>query len=274
MDEVGQRFTRTSDNYLDNNEHLLPELPTGAHHRNSSSQENAAQPRATARPYTERHTVNYQHLSILEAASLIINKMIGTGIFTTPGLILHLTQNKGLALALWILGGFYAAVCLLVYLDYGTGLPYNGAELIYLTRVYDFSKTKMLPPILFASFFVVLYHTAGNAISAARFMIIASEVSRNSTLADALANSINTNVTADGTCLASSVDYEPSSVAVKSYAILVLALDWGYQSQNGNSFVRLSAFIYIAYSYNGWENACYILGQVNKDDASWRPKIR
>jgi hypothetical protein len=62
------------------------------------------------RPWTERHTVNNQYLSTLEAASLIVNKMIGTGIFTTPGLILFLTQNKALALSLWVIGGIYAAM--------------------------------------------------------------------------------------------------------------------------------------------------------------------
>ena len=60
--------------------------------------------------WTERHTVKKQYLTILEAASLIVNKMIGTGIFTTPGMVLALTQSKTLALSFWIVGGLYAAI--------------------------------------------------------------------------------------------------------------------------------------------------------------------
>lgn len=75
--------------------------------------------------WTETRTVKKRYLSTFEAASLIVNKMIGAGnhtisrleilliqkgIFTTPGLVLQLTQSKGLALALWIIGGFYAGL--------------------------------------------------------------------------------------------------------------------------------------------------------------------
>lgn len=60
--------------------------------------------------WTETKTVKNRHLSTIEAASLIVNKMIGTGIFTTPGIVLQLTQSKKVALGLWILGGFYAGL--------------------------------------------------------------------------------------------------------------------------------------------------------------------
>ena len=40
-----------------------------------------------------------------DISSLIINKMVGTGIFTGPPLVLMYTQHKGEAFALWV-GGF------------------------------------------------------------------------------------------------------------------------------------------------------------------------
>lgn len=64
----------------------------------------------TAASWTERRRLKRQYLSAVEAASLIVNKMIGTGIFTTPGAVLALTQDKRLALGLWIAGAFYAAL--------------------------------------------------------------------------------------------------------------------------------------------------------------------
>ena len=65
---------------------------------------------AASSEWDERHTVQKQYLTILEAASLIVNKMIGTGIFATPGMVLALTQNKSLALGFWVIGGLYAAI--------------------------------------------------------------------------------------------------------------------------------------------------------------------
>lgn len=48
-----------------------------------------------------------QTLGAFDIASFNINKMIGTGIFTTPGTILLLTGNKTVALAIWIVGWVY-----------------------------------------------------------------------------------------------------------------------------------------------------------------------
>jgi len=43
----------------------------------------------------------------LDVAALIINKMIGSGIFTGPYHVLLYTQNKSLAIGLWVLGFAY-----------------------------------------------------------------------------------------------------------------------------------------------------------------------
>lgn len=46
-------------------------------------------------------------LKTLDVFSLIVNKMIGTGIFTAPVQVLLATQSKQLALGLWALGFIY-----------------------------------------------------------------------------------------------------------------------------------------------------------------------
>lgn len=48
-----------------------------------------------------------QTLGAFGIASFNINKMIGTGIFTTPSTILLLTRNKSETLAIWIVGWAY-----------------------------------------------------------------------------------------------------------------------------------------------------------------------
>jgi hypothetical protein len=46
-------------------------------------------------------------LNTFDVFSLIVNKMVGTGIFTAPAQVLLATQSKQLALALWALGFIY-----------------------------------------------------------------------------------------------------------------------------------------------------------------------
>jgi hypothetical protein len=88
-------------------------------------------------------------LTEISVACLIINKMIGTGIYTTPGIVLLLCGNKILALFLWLFGGLYsylrfaipliietktanASSSIYIYLEYGLAWPYNGGEFFYV----------------------------------------------------------------------------------------------------------------------------------------------
>jgi hypothetical protein len=49
-----------------------------------------------------------RHLTFLNVAALVIDQMVGAGIFTTPGLVLGLTKSKPIALVLWGLGGVHS----------------------------------------------------------------------------------------------------------------------------------------------------------------------
>lgn len=49
----------------------------------------------------------HQILDRWDVAALIINEMVGTGIFTSPPLVLRFTQSKSEAMFLWILGLVY-----------------------------------------------------------------------------------------------------------------------------------------------------------------------
>jgi hypothetical protein len=88
-----------------------------------------------------------------DVASLIINKMIGTGIFTAPWTVLSMTRSPGLALGLWIIGFIYTGIrfepiisyarlvinlldsySMLVYLEFARKLPHTGGELIYVSK--------------------------------------------------------------------------------------------------------------------------------------------
>ena len=65
---------------------------------------NVARPESNQRVFYEPIPETHR-LGTLSTAALIINKMIGTGIFSKPSDILRLTGSKGGALFLWVAGG-------------------------------------------------------------------------------------------------------------------------------------------------------------------------
>ncbi|PNP84161.1 hypothetical protein FNYG_02849 [Fusarium nygamai] len=79
-------------------------------------------------------------LGFFDVFSLIVNKMIGTGIYTSPTAVFLLTGNKSLTLGLFAVGFLYCLMSTTIYLQFAEVLPYNGGELIYLDEVTSHVK--------------------------------------------------------------------------------------------------------------------------------------
>lgn len=81
---------------------LAPEAPgsSGGHDDNDAQSVSSA--------WTESTLVPRRSLGSVQCSSMMINQMIGTGIFTTPGYVLQLTKSKPLALGLWVVVGIYS----------------------------------------------------------------------------------------------------------------------------------------------------------------------
>jgi hypothetical protein len=84
-----------------------------AHRTMATSESRAA---TTAYDYSRRRPSDTSEATVIEApmgkldvASVIFNKMVGTGIFTTPGQVLVSTGSKKASLVLWALGGLWTA---------------------------------------------------------------------------------------------------------------------------------------------------------------------
>lgn len=87
--------------------------------------------------WSESSNVPRRDLGFLQIFSLIVNSVVGTGIFTQPGLVLALTKSKPIALGLWVAGSAYTAVTLFVFLEYGTALPFNGGPMVYVSEAFQ-----------------------------------------------------------------------------------------------------------------------------------------
>ncbi|EPS35754.1 hypothetical protein H072_10698 [Dactylellina haptotyla CBS 200.50] len=103
-----------------------------------------------------------RNLGWFHVYSLIVSRIIGSGIFATPGSIYRSVGSIGLSLLLWFLGAIIAACALTVSLEYGCMLPRSGGEKVYLEFTY--AKPKYLASILFAFYTIFLYTGASNCI--------------------------------------------------------------------------------------------------------------
>ena len=60
--------------------------------------------------WSEARNLPKRNLGLLQAISLVINLVIGSGIFINPGYVLASTRSKAICLVLWAAGGVYTAI--------------------------------------------------------------------------------------------------------------------------------------------------------------------
>lgn len=102
---------------------------------------------------------------------LVISRVIGSGIFATPGTILTAVHSPGLALLLWLVGAIIAACGLAVSIEFGTMLPRSGGYKVYLEYVYR--KPRFLASTLVAVHAVLLGFTSSNCVIFSRYVLFA-----------------------------------------------------------------------------------------------------
>ncbi|TGO38626.1 hypothetical protein BHYA_0071g00370 [Botrytis hyacinthi] len=112
-----------------------------------------------------------RNLSWSSAYILVISRVIGSGIFATPGPILKTTGSIGLALLLWVAGSILAWLGLQISLEYGCMLPRSGGEKVYLEFTYP--RPRFLASTLVAVQAVLLGFTASNCIVFGEYVLFA-----------------------------------------------------------------------------------------------------
>ncbi|KAK2923767.1 Amino acid/polyamine transporter I [Fusarium oxysporum f. sp. vasinfectum] len=192
---------------------------------------------------------NKRQIGVLSASMLIFNRVIGTGIFATPGSILALLGSPGLALIIWVVGSIIAAAGTAVYLEWGTGIPKNGGEKNYLEFIYR--KPKFLVTGIYASYILLMGWASGNSVVFGEYILHAAntEVDRWNQRGIGLA------------CITT------------AFLIHGCALKWGLRLQNPNNFKNafegttgsaygvVTALYNVIWSFVGYSNANYALSE-------------
>ncbi|KAJ5389715.1 uncharacterized protein N7496_000783 [Penicillium cataractarum] len=169
---------------------------------------------------------NRRQLGVFSATLLIFNRVIGTGIFATPGTILSLSGSVGLSLFMWVIGTFIAMAGTAVYMEWGTAIPKNGGEKNYLEYVYR--KPKFLATAMFAAYAFLLGWAASNSVVFGQYILNAAEIE------------------------VDRWNQRGIGLACLSAAFLVhsIALKWGIRLQNLLGIIKLIIILFIVVA--GW----------------------
>ncbi|TPX55885.1 hypothetical protein PhCBS80983_g04941 [Powellomyces hirtus] len=110
-----------------------------------------------------------RQLGVVSATFLIVNRIIGTGVFATTSTILAQSGSVGMSLIYWAIGAAIAVTGYLVYAEFASAIPRNGGELNYLQHIYR--KPKFLVAAMYGAQALLLGQAAGNAYTAGRYLI-------------------------------------------------------------------------------------------------------
>lgn len=112
-----------------------------------------------------------RNLTWTSAYMLTVSRIVGSGIFATPGNIYKSVGSIGLALSIWIVGVAIAACGLAVSMELGCMLPRSGGHKVYLEFMYR--RPRFLASTLVAVQAVVLGFTASNCIVFGEYVLVA-----------------------------------------------------------------------------------------------------
>src|SRR5579884_563317 len=77
-----------------------------------------------------------RQLGIVSATALVVSNMVGTGIFTTTGILGGQLGSPSIVLSIWIFGAICALAGAFCYSELGINFPSPGGEYVYLTEAF------------------------------------------------------------------------------------------------------------------------------------------
>ena len=106
----------------------------------------------------------------LSVVVLILQGVVGTGIFSTPGSVLKSMGSIGSTYVLWLLCFFLPLFSIYIYIEYAGYFPRrNGGDVAYLEKAYP--KPKFLVPTVYAAVSVVLSYTTTSALAFGQYIL-------------------------------------------------------------------------------------------------------
>ncbi|KLO17392.1 amino acid transporter [Schizopora paradoxa] len=224
-------------------------------------------------------------VTLLSCVMLNLGQILGSGIFSTPGVILNSVGSVGMLLLFWIIAPIFCFASLAVYSELASMFPNrSGAEVVYLEQAYP--RPKFLVPISFAVTTVLLSFSATNSIVFAQYFMTLFDIQITSFRQSYIALSVaGFSVAVVAVSTKWSLRAVNAITLVKVLSNIFVALTgvavllkltkisqpfenfrdpWADTSFNGNSLA--TALVKTHFAYVGWGNAFNVLGEVRSRD--------
>ncbi|KAI0063740.1 high affinity methionine permease [Artomyces pyxidatus] len=221
-----------------------------------------------------------RHLGVFSCTLLIIGRIIGTGIFSTPASILGSVGSVGASLMLWVLGFVLSFCGLFVWLEYGTMFPRSGGEKVYLEAVYK--RPKYLVTVIFAANAILLGFTASGCLVFAQNILVSAGHSADRWVVRGIALGVIFFVTLLHGLTPRLGVYLMNILSVIKIVILVFIVITGWVVLSGKTRIKdphanfhdafagsshssndyATATFKVLNAYAGWSNVNYVLNEV------------
>ncbi|KAJ7160104.1 amino acid transporter [Mycena filopes] len=221
-----------------------------------------------------------RHLGVFSCTMLIVGRIIGTGIFSTPSSILGSVGSVGASLMLWVLGFAMSFCGLFIWLELGTMIPRSGGEKVYLEAVYR--RPRYLATVVFAMNAILLGFTSAGCIVFAQSVLLAAEQPNSLWAVRGIAVGVIVFVTLLHGLTPKLGILVMNALSLFKIAILLVIVIAGWvvlsgkthvpdphlnfrdafagSSQSGNDYA--TATFKVLFAYSGWSNINYVMNDV------------
>lgn len=222
------------------------------------------------------------HLGLMSTIFLIVGRIVGTGIFSTPSSITSSVGSVGAALMLWVLGLLLAAAGLACWLELGCMIPRSGGSKVYLEAA--FRRPRLLATVFFGFQAVLLGFTSSGCIVFASNIAVAANHTATEWEKRGIAIAVIVAVTLLHTFTPKIGVHGMNAISALKVAILVFIVVTGWAVLGGAAHHRVpdphasfrdafagsahssnlyaTALFKVLNSYVGWSNASNVLGEV------------
>ena len=209
-----------------------------------------------------------RRLGLSSATALVVANMVGTGVFTTSGLLIADLGSAWLVMLAWVLGGVVALLGALCYGALARHIPESGGEYVFLSRTLHPALGYLAGWVsLLVGFAVPLGALAfafGQYMSALGGVALASPRLTGTVIILVAASVHAVSVTAGARAQAIAVGIELVVIALfTGFGMGQLAHEGLHNVAAPGRVAGLGvALVIVSYSYQGWNAAVYVGGEV------------
>ena len=216
-----------------------------------------------------------RRLGLTETLSIVINRIIGSGIFRTPAPVMLITASVSIFYGVWILGGIATLLGALCYAELVAMMPKSGGPYVFLKAAYP-------PVITFLRGWAMFFVSESGAIAAVALFFsetaiaaLYPETEKYGVALTAIALvSFLTVVNSFGIQLSGKLQNLFSFLKVTVLAIIIVfsfknglhTANFSYTESSSLSWAGLislfTALRYCFFAYSGWEGATYVAEEV------------